>query len=137
MQTALAEDLLAWMQEIQQVTFDDERAGHGVDDLLRNTMEELGEFAACVSVEDGHKPHKDPADLKEVSQEEAIDLIICALSLFFIRAGSLEQLLTYGQKKLAKWHANVSDRLADRLRREEHEIRRKVRQTIRSLRQDD
>lgn len=115
----MSSEFVEWLEKTKEVTMNDLKAGHDVEDLIRNTVEEFGEFGAAVSIEDGHKPHKNVADLKESSEEEAIDLIICALSLFYVRGGTNEKLLSYGWKKLNKWDRNVSKKLAQRLANQE------------------
>lgn len=77
--------------------------GHGTDYLLRNTIEEIGEFAAALSCEDGIKQK----ELKETSLQESIDVVICALSLFYAKGGTNELLARYGQEKLNKWEKRV------------------------------
>lgn len=77
-----------------------------VDDLVFNTMEELGEYVAALTVEKGKKAKV----LKETSRQEAVDVIICALSLLKASGGSIQDLRTYGVKKLAKWKNRVKNR---------------------------
>ncbi len=98
------------LRKIWEVTLRD-ADGNGVDGLIRNATEELGEFCAAVSIEDGYKPHKNPADLKETSAQEAVDSVICSLSLFFVRGGTIEQLIEYGTIKVDKWDRNVNKRI--------------------------
>ena len=99
----LAADLLKMLRETQRITLEDINRGHGTDKLIRNTVSELGEFCDCVSSESGEKPR----DLKETSAEEGGDVTICALSLFFARGGTVEQLVGIMERKLPKWEGNV------------------------------
>lgn len=65
--------------------------------------EELGEFCAAVRSESGEKPRP----LKENSQWEACDVLLCAVELYFMRGGSVEQLCTMLETKTAKWAKNI------------------------------
>jgi hypothetical protein len=92
-----------FLERTKEITLADMATGHGKDYLLRNTMEELGEYCAAVTITQGIK--KKP--LKETARQEAVDVIICALSLFYAEGGTDEELADYGMVKLKKW----SDRL--------------------------
>ena len=91
--------VLKFLSHTRKITLADLEVGHGKNYLLRNTMEELGEYCAAVTITKGIK--KKP--LKETPQQEAVDLIICALSLFYAEGGTDEELAEYGLKKLKKW----------------------------------
>ena len=79
--------------------------GEDVNSILGNTMEELGELAAAIRIEDGvTKKHK---SLDEPSTVEAIDLVICALSVYFARGGELNDIPAIIHHKLDKWCANI------------------------------
>jgi len=85
------------------ITQKDLEKNHSEDVLFKNTVEELGEYAAAKTVEKGVKKKK----LKESSLVEAVDLIICSLSLFFANGGKIEDLCKIGQEKLNKWEERV------------------------------
>jgi len=88
-----------FLRRTKEITLADLATGHGKDYLLRNTMEELGEYSAAVTIEAGIK--KKP--LKETARQEAVDVIICALSLFYAEGGTDAELAEYGLVKLQKW----------------------------------
>lgn len=73
------------------------------DNLFACAVEELGEYAAARIVEKGRKKKK----LKESSKVEAIDLTICALSLFFASGGTIDELTAIGTEKIKKWHDRI------------------------------
>ena len=85
------------------LTLADLAKNHSVDVLLNHTVEELGEFAKARSVEQGIKN----ASLTESTKEEAVDVVICALSLFYASGGDDEFLAEYGLKKLKKWEQRL------------------------------
>jgi hypothetical protein len=91
------------INNIAQVTADDLANGSDINDLIRNTTEELGEFCGAVAIEDGHKDKP----LPEPSVWEAIDAIICSMSLFYARGGNNELLVKGINTKLAKWANRV------------------------------
>lgn len=91
------------LNRIKEITLADLEKNHSVDLLFQNTVEELGEYAAARIVEQGIKTK----ELREHSWAEAIDLTICALSLYFASGGSLETLCEVGNRKLDKWEARV------------------------------
>ena len=76
---------------------------NGIDILLRHTQEELGEFAAALSIEQGVKNKP----LRESSKVESLDTVICALSLYYASGGTNEELETIGQQKLDKWEKRL------------------------------
>ncbi len=95
-----------FIKDIFDTTIDDLNSGGTVDGLLTNTVEELGEYAGALTVEKGLKNKV----LKESSMHEAVDLLICAFSLFKASGGTLKDFKSYGQIKLAKWKKRVKDR---------------------------
>lgn len=70
--------------------------------ILAHTMEELGEFATAICIEDGSKV-KGYKKLDESSISEAIDVLICVISLYNVRGGKNEDISTILKKKLDKW----------------------------------
>lgn len=95
--------LRLFVERTKEITLRDLAQNHSVDLLLNNTIEELGEFAAANTVENGFKKK----DLKESAKIEAVDVTICALALFFAKGGTVEELTAIGQRKLDKWEARV------------------------------
>ncbi len=93
-----------FFEDVRQVTLADlER--NDVQHLITSTVEELGEFVVAVKVEEGRKNKK----LDESSREEAVDVVLCALSLFYARGGTTEGLIEYGAKKLEKWKKSIEN----------------------------
>lgn len=88
---------------VKDITAADLAKNHSEDALFLNTVEELGEYAAAKTVERGIKDK----DLKESSLVEAVDLIICSLSLFFLNGGTVEDLCKIGNHKLNKWESRL------------------------------
>lgn len=74
-----------------------------IESLMGYVLEELGEFAAARAVERGDKNK----ELKESSLEESVDVVICALSLFYASGGTDDFLIEYGLKKLDKWETRI------------------------------
>lgn len=99
----LTPELFDLLERVAAITKADLDKNHSEDLLFANTVEELGEYAAARTVEKGIKKKT----LKESSKIEAVDLIICALSLFFAGDGTLQELCNIGQEKLNKWEARV------------------------------
>ena len=100
---AHSKEILEFLIRTNNITLKDLEKNHSEDLLFKNTVEELGEYAAAKTVEAGHKNKK----LKEDSLVEAVDLIICSLSLFFVNGGTIEQLHKIGQEKLNKWEGRL------------------------------
>lgn len=94
-----------FLNRTRKITLADLAIGHNTDYLLRNTMEELGEYSAALTIESGIKQKP----LKESSRQEAIDVIICALSLFYASGGENKELAEYGMTKLNKWEDRVEN----------------------------
>ena len=88
-----------FLRKTKKITLADMATGHGRDYLIRNTAEEFGEYCAAVTISEGIKIKP----LKESPKQEAVDLIICALSLFYAEGGTDEELASYGMTKLQKW----------------------------------
>jgi NTP pyrophosphatase (non-canonical NTP hydrolase) len=99
--------LYEFVERARDVTLNDLKSGHGFDTLFRNTTEELGEVAAAVSIEDGEKFKP----LPEPSKVECVDLVICALSLFFARGGQVDELRKIADTKLPKWEQRIQKRI--------------------------
>lgn len=95
--------LRLFVERTKDITLRDLAQNHSVDLLINNAIEELGEFAAANTVEAGFKKK----DLKESAKIEAVDVTICALSLFFAKGGTIEELTEIGQRKLDKWESRV------------------------------
>jgi hypothetical protein len=96
-------ELFEFLSRVSRITRADLDKNHSIDLLFANTVEELGEYAAARTVEKGVKKKK----LKENSTVEAVDLIICSLSLFFANGGTMQDLCNIGQEKLNKWEERV------------------------------
>ena len=73
------------MKRIQELTVKAAEIGETAQDMLTSATEELGEVAACISHEKGRKEK----DLSEDSVTESIDLAICALSIMFMKGGTI------------------------------------------------
>ena len=95
--------LFDFLVRVAEITDKDLKKNHSEDVLFKNTVEELGEYAAAKTVEKGVKKKK----LKESSLVESVDLVICSLSLFFANGGRFEDLVKIGQEKLNKWEERV------------------------------
>jgi NTP pyrophosphatase (non-canonical NTP hydrolase) len=99
----MLEQMALFLSEVQKTTLADLEQNHNSDHLFRNTIEELGEFAKALTVEQGLKNK----DLTETSTQEAVDVVICALALFYSSGGTDKMLADYGMVKLAKWKARL------------------------------
>lgn len=74
--------------------------------ILAHLVEELGETSSAMCIEDGGVG-KDYKELpKETSAQEAVDIIVCAVSLFYARGGTKKQFLSIIENKLGKWEKN-------------------------------
>jgi len=98
-----------FLNTTQQLTMRAIEGGDTVEDMLMSTTEELGEVAACLSAEKGRKKK----DLKEDSKTECIDLVICALSIYFAKGGDPNDIAKIGMAKLSKWAENLKRRQSD------------------------
>lgn len=90
------------MDEIHRLTMADIEDGHGKNFLFRALIKEAAEFAEADDVESGLRQK----EITESSSCEAVDVVICALGLFYSVGGTNEQLANYGMEKLAKWETN-------------------------------
>jgi NTP pyrophosphatase (non-canonical NTP hydrolase) len=77
-----------------------------VHDPLLALVEEVGEVAQAINVED----HGKGKTLKEDSAEECVDVILCALELFYSRGGDDELLIRKMDEKLDKWENRLNDK---------------------------
>jgi hypothetical protein len=100
-----------FIKDVQIVTLNDKEQGLTEDHLLKDAIEELGEYAAAKTVESGRKDKI----LKESSRIEAVDMIICSLALFFHGGGTIDQLDEIGQNKLNKWKNRMANRTPEHL----------------------
>ena len=98
--------LKQFLLRTQELTKLAEEGGDTVEDMLVSTTEELGEVAACISAEKGRKKK----ELKEDSKTESIDLVICALSIYFAKGGDPDDVAKIGLDKLNKWQQNIEQR---------------------------
>jgi NTP pyrophosphatase (non-canonical NTP hydrolase) len=94
-----------FLAEVKEITLADLAKNHDVNLLFKNLVEEVGEFAKALTVEQGLKRK----EIDESSMHEAVDVVICALALFYARGGTDEELARYGLKKLVKWKERVAD----------------------------
>jgi NTP pyrophosphatase (non-canonical NTP hydrolase) len=81
--------------------------------ILAHTIEELGEFSTAVCIEDGSKV-KGYKKLDESSVSEAVDALICVLSLYYSRGGRTEDLPKLINKKLDKWQKKMIKKEEDK-----------------------
>lgn len=95
-----------FLNRILELTASAIESGDSIEDMLMSTTEELGEVAACISAEKGRKKK----DLKEDSKVESIDVVICALSIYFAKGGKIEDIAEVGLAKLQKWEKNIQQR---------------------------
>ena len=95
-----------FLNRILELTASAIESGDSIEDMLMSTTEELGEVAACISAEKGRKKK----DLKEDSKVESIDVVICALSIYFAKGGKIEDIAKVGIAKLQKWEKNIQQR---------------------------
>lgn len=74
-----------------------------VFELLASMNEEVGEFSRELKIEERTYGNEYKKAGNEDSRDEAVDMVICALSLYFARNGSIEDLGAIINKKLDKW----------------------------------
>lgn len=67
--------------------------------LLSSATEELGELSVAVRHESGYRDKV----LKEPAFIEAIDLMICAINMYFATGGKIADLTLIMESKLDKW----------------------------------
>jgi hypothetical protein len=60
--------------------------------------------ALCIEDNSGVKGYK---QLDESAAEESIDVVICALSLYYSRGGKTEDIVKLLNKKLDKWESKI------------------------------
>src|SRR4051812_22480535 len=94
--------LLEWLEGIWGASLGQAQF-RGAESLLNNTGGGLGGYAAADTIERGFKDKP----LSESAREEAVDVVICALSLFFVKGGTVDELLERGPFKFAKWRARL------------------------------
>lgn len=80
--------------------------GHTVQDQLLSLVEEVGELSRAVQIEDGNK---NSGVLTESSTIEAVDVVICALTLYFARGGEISDLSEILYRKIDKWESNLAE----------------------------
>jgi NTP pyrophosphatase (non-canonical NTP hydrolase) len=102
--------LRTFLSQVKSATLRDLEKNHDINLLFKNLVEEVGEFAKALTIEQGLK--KKPLD--ESSMHEAVDVIICALAIFYARGGTDEELTSYGLKKLCKWNDRLNDETVKR-----------------------
>jgi NTP pyrophosphatase (non-canonical NTP hydrolase) len=100
------ENFIDFLKLTNELTSEAFAQGDTVEDMLLSTTEELGEVAACISAEKGRKKK----DLKEDTKIECIDVVICALSIYFAKGGKIEDIADVGIAKLQKWKENIQRR---------------------------
>jgi hypothetical protein len=93
-----------WVEKTKLLTDISVNNGETSEDMFLSATEELGEISTCLSV---RKKRKNKV-LSETVSDEAVDLAICALSIFFAEGGTIEQLEEIGMKKLNKWEGYFS-----------------------------
>jgi len=75
-------------------------------DPLLAMVEEVGEVAQAINSEDYGKKKK----LKESSAEECVDVINCAVELFFDRGGDWDLLYKKMKEKIDRWESRLDKR---------------------------
>lgn len=75
--------------------------------IVAHLCEELGEFCTAICIEDGSTV-KGYKKISESSSEEAIDVMICALSAYYARGGKTEDISSILSKKLTKWENKIN-----------------------------
>ncbi len=111
-QTEQRELALAFLLRSQEISLDDLKEKN-VWHYLAAMNEELGEFCNELTIEEvvpGHLHKK----VDEGTKNEGVDLVICALALYFARGGTIEHLAEYGLKKLGKWKDCIDKDRAER-----------------------
>jgi len=96
--------MIKFMERVQRATFKD-MEHKTIFELFASAAEELGEIANEMTIEE-HTYGHDNKQVKEGVKGESVDLMICALALFFARGGTIDGLIAYGNKKLDKWEAS-------------------------------
>ena len=78
--------------------------------FLASVTEELGELAQAIKVEEKILGTSKKV-LKEDSKSEAVDVVICALAVFYAKLGTDKELEIIFNKKLDKWRKNQLEEL--------------------------
>lgn len=105
--------VLDFMKEVKRLTLLQLESGDTPITIYLHMQSEAGEVAEALASESGSltKRHK---QLDETAKEEMVDVIQCALSLYFSLGGDLKHLAEYGKKKNAKWDgAQIKSKLKD------------------------
>lgn len=66
---------------------------------LACVVEEVGEVSKCLLVDNGNKKR----DLKESSKEEATDVVVAALALYYATGGTHTELMEIMDRKVTRW----------------------------------
>jgi len=84
-----------------------EDPNEGAYTILAHTVEELGELSTALCVEDNSSV-KGYKELDESSVDESIDVLICALSMYYARGGKTISLTRRLDRKLNKWESKIN-----------------------------
>jgi hypothetical protein len=90
--------------------------------ILAHTVEELGEVAGAMAVEDAGVGKSYKPTPNEPSYTECVDLAVCALSLFYARGGTKRDFLDIIERKLTKWEVNQAKSIGDIMLGEPDEV---------------
>lgn len=71
---------------------------------FQHLIEEVGEVGTCLNVETTKRKV-----LKEPLKNECVDVINCALELFFMSGGTIEELYEISKEKQKKWENNLNE----------------------------
>lgn len=91
--------LIDQLERIQDITATQLKDGEDQFYMLAAAGEEFGELALAIRVEAGMKDR----ELTEPAKNEAVDLMICAINLYFATGGKIEDLTSIMESKLDKW----------------------------------
>lgn len=89
-------DILKRVKKVIAERFDDSST------LYYHLGEEVGEVATCL-----HNKIRPRKELKESTPEECVDVILCALGLFFEEGGDQELFDKTVEKKMTKWETRI------------------------------
>lgn len=95
-----------FLDRVRLCTDKDVRVGKDVWHMLAAMNSELGEFTKDLRVEEKVPGHEDKTT-EEGTLGEGVDVVICALALYFIRGGTISHLFQYGNVKLDKWERGI------------------------------
>ncbi len=87
------------LERIQDITAEQLKDDEDQFYMLAAAGEEFGELALAIRVEAGMKDR----ELTEPAKNEAVDLMICAINLYFATGGKIEDLTSIMESKLDKW----------------------------------